>query len=211
MRATRGLLASLGASTSLVLATAVVLFSVSTIVAFRGWPGIDGSTASLGGERIAVYDAAPGGGPTVTRAQRVVVPRTPASSPAPPRRVTTASRAQTATRTTSGPIAAKRPRSTARRRASSPATSPAPDPPAATVRPNRSVPPAGDPVRDVGNNLGGAAAGVAGGLGDLVQPTSPALGRTLDQAGRSVDQTIRGVTGAVGTLLDKLLGAPQPL
>jgi hypothetical protein len=39
---------------------------------------------------------------------------------------------------------------------------------------------------------------------------SPALGRTLDQAGRSLEQTISGVTGAVSTLLDGVFAGSAP-
>jgi hypothetical protein len=205
MRATRGLLASLGASTSLVLATAVVLFSVSTIVAFRGWPGIDGSFASPGSQRIAVSDAGPGGGRAAARAQRVIVPHAPVAR----RERASAPRARNAAARAQAPVVVTRPRKAIRRHVPSSASSgPGASalPPAPAARPKASVPPAGGPVREVGTNLGGAAAGVAGGLGDTVRPVSPALGRTLDEAGRSLDQTIRGVTGVVGALLDNLLG-----
>jgi hypothetical protein len=209
MRATRGLLASLGASTSLVLATAVALFSVSTIVAFRGWPGIDGSIASPGEARIAVSAAEPGGGPAATRAQRIVVPRVKAA----PRRALSAARTQRASVATRVPAVVSRPRSTARRRVPTSAAAPPstePPQPAPVARPKRSLPPAGDPVREVGTGLGGAVGGVAGGLGEIVRPLSPALGATADQAGRSLDETIRGVTDAVGALLDALLsGSPR--
>lgn len=204
MRATRGLLASLGASTSLVLATAVALFSVSTIVAFKGWPGIGSSVASSGDQRLAVSAAESGGGPEAERAQRIVVPRAPArqrrQAASPPR----AGRATLAMRV---PVVVSRPRSAARRHIPASARTPGPAaaPPAPAARPKRAVPVPGDPVREVGTGLGGAVGGVAGGLGEAVRPVSPALGRTLDQAGRSVDQTIRGVTDAVGAMLDRLL------
>lgn len=204
MRATRGLLASLGASTALVLAAAVVLFSVSTIVAFRGWPGIDATVVGPESQRIAVSAAYPGGA-GATSAARIVIPRAPAR----PRRPAAASAPRTSrTRTGARVIVSLPARSVRRNLPAAPAAakprapSRSPDPPA------RAVSTAGDPVRQAGSGLGGVVGGVAGGLGGALRPVSPALGRTLDQAGRSLDQTIGGVTGAVGSLLDGVLSGP---
>ena len=47
MRATRGLLGSLGASLTLIAAAACTLLAISTVVALRGWPTLSASPAGL--------------------------------------------------------------------------------------------------------------------------------------------------------------------
>jgi hypothetical protein len=209
MRVTRGLLASLGASTSLVLAAAVALFSVSTIVAFRGWPGIDPTVVSPESERIAV-SAASAGGAGASHMTRIVIPRAPAR----PRRQVASSSAPSVPRSDArAPVVVSRPARSVRRNLPVASAAPRPQlsPPAtAESRPKGKLPAPADPVRQVGSGLGGAVGGVAGGLGEAVRPVSPALGRTLDQAGRSLEQTISGVTGAVSTLLDGVFAGSAP-
>jgi hypothetical protein len=209
MRATRGLLASLGASTALVLAAAAALFSVSTIVAFRGWPGVDAALPLAGGDRITVASSTDPGMTLASQSGRIVVPevgterRREAAAP----RVTPVE-ASTATSVVS------RPRAAVRRRIPDSVNSPTNNhtgPTASVPAPRASDPPAaGDDVRQVGSGISGTVGGVTGGLGDTVRPVSPALGRTLDEAGRSLEQTIGGLTEALGTTVDALTTGTPP-
>lgn len=208
MRATRGLLASLGASTALVLAAAAALFSVSTIVAFRGWPGVDAPVAAAGDDRITVASTAGSGMSMVSHTSRIVVPETRIV-----RRRASAPRATMVSARTAASIVT-RPRAAVRRRIPDSVNRPAgttSTPAASQPAPGEDKPdPAGDGVREVGTGISDTVGGVAGGLGDAVRPVSPGLGRTLDQAGRSLEQTIGGVAEAIGVTVDALLAGAPP-
>src|SRR5690349_23334984 len=87
MRSTRALLATLGTSISLVAAGVLALFTVSTFVAFKGWPGIDDGGSS-GRTPGLVLRAAPSAvSPTAALAPttRTLVVGTRASRPPAPR------------------------------------------------------------------------------------------------------------------------------
>lgn len=199
MRATRGLMASLGAGTALVLAAAAALFSVSTIVAFRGWPGVDAPGVGSDPTAIAVASSLTDAD---LAARRIVVP----ASRSMARKQAGASGA---THLHGGPTVASRPSVAVRGRlpeSSHAPTSKATPAPGPRVRDETVT--AGDPVREVGTGVGNAVGEVTGGLGEAVRPVSPALGRTLDGAGRGVEQTVGGVTRGVGTTLDTLLSGP---
>lgn len=202
MRLTRGFLGSLGASTSLVLAATVALFSVSTIVAFRGWPGMEPAVRGPGEQRIAVSNVDRSGS---AAAQRIVIPRAAApswrraASPPAASRTSAARNARVVVTRPAQPVRRNVPAATT----ATPKATPAAQPHA--VRPPRKDPVPGDPVRKVGSGLGGALSGAAGGLGDAVRPASPALGETLDQVGSGLDRTVRDLSGAVGLMLDTIL------
>ena len=210
MRATRGLLASLGASTALVLAAAAALFSVSTIVAFRGWPGVEGPLSATGDDRITVASTTGQNGSFGSSSKRIVVPaaRVVRSRRAVAPRISTPVGARAATTVVS------RPRAAIRRRipdsVNAPTAAGTPPPVTLPTERERQAAPAGDGVREVGSGISDTVGGVAGGLGDAVRPVSPALGRTLDQAGRSLEQTIGGVAEILGVTVDALLAGAPP-
>jgi len=207
MRVTRAIVASLGTGMSLVLVGAVLLASVSTVVAFNGWPG---STAAVRDTPAAMLaDASvPEAEPRSSTPAALVVPEAPvrrsvarvaAERPAPADDATPAPRVALAPAvgTSGSGGAAVRPS-----RASGEA--PAQEEPAA---PAATRPSATETVRDVGADLGGALDTTVGDVGTTLDPVSPTLGQTVDDVGQVVSDTVQGLTNTVADVLDGSLGS----
>lgn len=212
MRAPRAIVASLGASLALVLAGTLALATVSTIVAFNGWPGVDTSDAHESSNALAVAPAAARDG---ARTARALVVARPAPKPrVQPRRpaVRRATAAPRAPRTVVAPT-----RDAGGRRAAQSGTGRAPQSVATSVppakekaKPKSPVYHATAPVRDLGNDLGGAVAGAGQGLGGAVSNVSPALGQVVQDATSAVGQTVAGVTKVVADVVDGLTQPKKP-
>ena len=84
VRTPRGLLATLGATLSLVAAAACVLFFTSTLVAVKGWPGLS-SPPNSGALALAPVERAltPGAGRSDTTVEAPLVLGAPASPAIP--------------------------------------------------------------------------------------------------------------------------------
>jgi hypothetical protein len=202
MGGTRAVIASLGASISIVACAALGLFAVSVLFAY---PGIAGS---LNGS---------GSSPTLVVATRVSKPSTvpAARAAARPLRVS-----MPAVRTSSKPQTAsvKRPASaivdarTGSGRAPRPSTTssvaelapvappPAISPPAATK------PKAGDGVRELGDTLAGTVQKTGDGVGAVAKPLGPPVSKAvqdvLNLAVKAISDLLMKTTGGLAGVLD---------
>ncbi|MCW3017364.1 MAG: hypothetical protein JWO02_4456 [Solirubrobacterales bacterium] len=203
MRATRGLLASLGAATCLILAGTIALTLVSGLIAFRGWPGV---RVQDGGEQQALIAQVRAEAHTNAAAApaplRVPVAFRSSSQPThravtavkPRRRATAqASAAPTASTTSSGAATAL----PAQGVAVAGATAPKPKPTAAPSAP-------GEPVRDLGKTLDTTVDTTGEAVAHLVSPAAPGLGSVLQNTTDVVGDLLNQVTGVVGKLVDGL-------
>ncbi len=206
-------MASLGATLTLVLAASLALAAVSTVVAFQGWPGVQMNHTHDKAEVLAAVAPASSaerasakGSPSLTVPHRAPAPPRPAHHAAPtvaPHRVATVS-SVAPSRGTSGRVSVQaHPAAQAANVAS--AVPPA-NKNASTGKPAYKP---GDPVRKVGNDLGGTVAGAGKGLGDTVSKVSPALGETVTKVTQAVGQVVAGATDAVGKVLDDLTHPPE--
>jgi hypothetical protein len=205
VRASRALFASLGASLSLVLAGSLALATISTVVAFQGWPGVASGQRSVSESQLQVASAPA----SVTRATALMMttrrprPAAPAHQEArrAPVRTTTAPPAQTASRDVAGSKA------TQAHPASAPAsaTLSGAGPSRTTTKPKKVVVPVdAEPVRRIGNDLGSVVAGAGQGLGDSVSQLSPELGKVVSDVTTGVGTTVAATTQLVADVLDAL-------
>jgi hypothetical protein len=188
MRFARALIASAGASTSLIAAGSVALFALSTLIAFNGWPSISEGTKA----QTTTILAAPTAERTSSQASE---PLQIASRPASERSAKTTSSVVVAHRvTTSGAT-----RASVGGTVTSTSHSRQPD----TQRPADKKPPAaGDPVREVATSVGNTTTTVTKGLGDTVRPVSPALADGVDQVGTTVQKVVGDRGETIGKILD---------
>jgi len=203
MGGTRALLASLGASISLVAGAALSLLVVSFVFAYDGLTGsADEPTASAA---VLVQDTS-GADPTNVRAAgagrsgAVVITTERRSAPQ-----------QSASTKRSGPRETTRSEASQSRSNTAPNANTLPqlgDP--ATSQPSGRAPSAGDGVRDLGDAVSstvdttGAAAGAA---------TAPLLGPPVSQAVQKVlnaiEDLLNGTTGSLAGVLDQATGAKR--
>lgn len=210
MRFFRGFVASAGASVCLIAAASLSLFSVSTVVAFSGWPGLSPSAEPMAFRAVLATEPTARDPAARTKAparaagtpQAIVL----ASAPAAPRRAPGARRPDRGR-------AATPPRETAASRpdlatTTRPASGTAPADPSAPPVPAPSRPGsvAGDAVRDVTGDVGDTVTGVTGGTAKTLEPVSPGAAKTVDDVGRALDGTLRGVGRGAGAAVDRLLG-----
>lgn len=216
MRSTRALIASLGASISLVAAATLLLLTVSAIVALEGWPGLaqaddppplvvgDRELADAG--RRSTTDA--GAGPVVMRATE---PARAAGDPAPRPR-------PSAVRESEAPSSRPAPREPRPEPALSrppPTRAPEPEaePPAARTPEPEPQPPrrrTGDPVRELGDGLSGALQDRGKALKDLAAPISPEAGKTLEDLANFLAGIALKTSALLGAMLDGAVPAPAP-
>lgn len=206
MRADRAYLAGIGTTGVLVASALLLLAVVSTLVAFRGWPGTDvtedignlfvgGSDRPLaveGPARVAERAAPAAGAVADTPA-----PGTAAAAASAPPPVPAAAPVRTLTqRTTRGPTNLRL-RSEGRLRPNTSFEPPVQD---QTRSPLSLLPdtPVGAQVQRVTSGLGEATQGVTDGLGQTVGQLSPPLGATLTDTGRLLAELLRA------------LGQPRP-
>jgi len=190
VRGKRGLFASIGAATSLILAGTLALASVSTVIAFRGWPGVHSAPPITS---PAILASAPTAGKQTHHSRALTVP---AAATAPSHAAASKShssgdaRAASATQHASSPanvpsspvvVSAAKPAS-----ASSSSTS-------APAKPAKKKAHLGDTVTKVGDGLGNTVTKTGQALGNVVEPISPALG-----------QVVTNATDAVGGIVKKI-------
>jgi hypothetical protein len=208
MRASRGLLATLGVSTCLVLAGTLALLSVSAVVAFKGWPGLSPELATSQPTELAAISARPvPPAAESTRADAIVI-----ASAAPP-----ASRRSIGSTPTQA-------RYSGRIREVAEAVQAPAHPPTVATAPTGPVvarplapdqPQVQETVRKVGGGLGAAMKDTGHGLGDTVretgsklsdrvQPISPELARTLENVTQTVGDAVSGLGGGVAGLVGAL-------
>ncbi len=196
MRISRGVLAAIGASTSLIAAGALALLVVSAVVAFKGWPDIRASGVQASTTQVALQvDPAP----RVTQvASRTIVVPEPAARPA---RTAEPGSAVLGTRETGST-------GSGTNRADSHAGAPT----GATDKPPADKPPAaGDPVRNVVQGTTNTTSQTVKSLGDSVRPVSPQLADTVDQVNTVLNETLSGLGETVAGVLDAIGGGnPQP-
>jgi hypothetical protein len=198
MRFGRGLLATIGATTSLIAAGSLALFAVSAIVAFKGWPDIRAGDIVANTTAIATH------APTAADPSKSSEPIVLAAVPRKP-----AKQARRAAGSGQPLVASVKPviqRTRARRIPAAPAQT-VMAPAAPVVPAPEEVRKTGDPVREVTSGLGETTKVTTKGLGDTVRPVSPELGKALDDVGTVVGNTVDEVGEIVGALLD---GDPQP-
>ncbi len=205
MRTTRGLLASMGATTCLILAGTIVLSLASGIVAFNGWPGLRIVQGAEQQALIAQVSAEVGTGMLAPGAMRLPVstrgPLVSASVARPGRSPSAASRRRTVTLANSSPS----PLSASSGAGAAPAlTVPAsPSPPAAL-----DTPAAGEPVRRLGQTVDQTVNDAGKALGDVITPpATPGIGGAVQNTTGAVGDAVDRVAGVVGTVVDKL-GTP---
>lgn len=210
MRATRGLLASLGAGLSLILAASVALTFVSALVAFHGWPGVREQPGA--DERALVADVAarqrtaPAAAPV-----RLPLPQ-PLARPRPVRPVATAVRpgeripavraVATALRAAPGRGTVARPATGAGvpvTAAPAPAPAPAPAKGATPV-----TAPAAETVRKLGQTLDATVDTTGAAVGEVLAPVLPPVASAVTNATDAVGDLLDRVTGVVGVIVDNL-------
>ena len=199
MGGARALIASLGASISLVAGAAIALLLMSVVVAYPGFVGDDDAPAAS--RALVIEDQSP----TAVRSRReqarvasstVLIKSTPAPRKAPAR----ASRAQ-------------RPRS-----AGSPVTrpkfnpgirdlNPPPAQPATSAPPAPPAPAAGDGVRDVGDTLSATVKGTGHAAGQAAQVLGPPVSQAVQDVLDLLTSVLEGATGGLAGALDKTLPA----
>jgi len=197
MQATKGILAALGAATSLLAAGALALFTVSLIVAFQGWPDVSGAPAH--GVQVALHDplrdAARGG-----HRDRIVIHAGPARVHHQADHATAPQATFAATRSAGGPRATT-PVLTASSGHARPVSSPAP-----------AHAPTHEPlaVKHTTDTLGTAVTDGTHQLGEALRPASPTLANTVDQVGQVVGKTVTNLGNVVNSVLTTLLTGQPP-
>lgn len=203
MRFTRGLLAGIGAATSLVLAGSLALLAVSTVIAFKGWPELRAAEAPTETATLAVAAAPKADGPD--RAVKLAAPPRPAGRAERSRRSRADATTERAGLGSQVPASTKR---TTRTRfpvtdTRPPASTDGADTPRAQPDP---APRPSDGVRDTTQPLADGVREVTDDLGDSLAPASPGLDQTVDGLGETVGTTVEGLGDAVGNVVDGLLG-----
>ena len=198
VRASRAYITSLGTTGVLIASSILMLAVVSTIVAFRGWPG-DDIVNGLGSLRVGDDQ------PTlkITGPDQIAVDAAPAA-------------AAVAATPPAGTVAAATGSGTAPGTASTPAGT-TPSPGAGTVQtpsggsgptgggtsqgPTTGVPstplPGAPPVTPVTKSLGDTTEGATGRVGGTVGGVNPTVGTTVSDTGKAVSDIVRGLGAKV--------------
>ena len=204
MRASKGLLAALGAGTSLAAAAVIALFSVSVLLAVHGWPQVsraDGSDSVALRAQIAATAAADGDSGAANAPAPVALPARP-----PAVRHRTAARRTLARR---GPASrrpgATRPGTAAPAPGSSGSSGvPSPGSSGGSSPSGGSGPAPSNVVAPVTHTVGSTVTNVTDTAGGALEPVSPAVADTVtttgQQAGDAIDQVGQAVGGVVGGL-----------
>jgi hypothetical protein len=195
MRATRGLWAAVGAGTSLAAAGLLALFSVSVVLAIRGWPQVS---------------KADGAGSVALRAQ-VATPRANGAAAAAPSPVVLPARSASAPRSHGrgaaqhgGHTPARRPSGTSSAPAGSTTAPSSPAGPSAQGGSGTGGSGSTSPIAQVPHTVSTTVTDVTDAAGGALQPVSPAVAQTVtatgQQAGDAIDQVGKTVDGVVGGL-----------
>jgi hypothetical protein len=189
VRATRAFVGSLGAGVSLAIAASLALLVVSSVVAFRGWPGAPSvpklpDVAQLGA-------AAPDNGSSAGSGGAVKLPAAPARlATTTPRGARTHQRSVAATRGGSGSSVAV-PASGGDGAGAASTTS---GKPTAKTSP-------GHIFQSVGTQAADTVRQTTQAGGQAVAPIAPPVGRTLEELGAAGGSVVQGATDSAGKLL----------
>lgn len=203
MDSTRALFASIGVSVSLVAAAALSLFVVSVVIAFGGWSAGMGEAEPPATLVIAGTTTTHSKNASARRAAAPVVLRAPArraqrrAAVARPRLVSKPVRRPAA----SGEVHNDRARQAPAPRPQ-PVQAPVPTPPAPA--PKKTIVPAGDGVRRLGEDLSSAAQNTGKALSDVTEPLSPPVSSAVQKVLDLVATTLQKTTNGLGGALDKL-------
>jgi hypothetical protein len=193
MRATRGLLGSVGASLTLIAAAACTLLAVSAVVALRGWPSL--GSAALPQLSVAASVSTPGH-PSNGAAPILVGTGAPAATPGA--RTTTAGRTGQSSRlNTHTPAPARQPAGGATPASVNAGT--ASSGPAAASR--------GDLVTRVGRAVAGTVSGAGGTVGAVVGKVNPAVGEAVGRSGSTAGDGVSTTGQTAGSTAAHLVGA----
>jgi hypothetical protein len=194
MRASRGLLATLGVSTCLVLAGTLALLSVSAVVAFRGWPGVNPGAVSAEPTQLAQVSVRPLPPASGRRSTDAIVIATRIVAAAHHRAASPPTPARHSGRIREVAEAVKAP-------AYPPTDVVAPTGPVVARPPTPAKPQVQETVDKVGGGLGATVKKTGDGLAQSVQPISPDLATTLDHVTETVGDAVEGLGGGVASLV----------
>jgi hypothetical protein len=213
MRATRGLMASMGAGLSLILAGSLALSLVSALIAFHGWPGVQSQRTA--DERAVIAEVGPGR-TVAAHAPALRLPDVPRRRPTPAPRQTAAPAAPATTtprRSVAPPPVTRK--STVAKFAKHP-----PDPPQTTsvkvaepstpAKPDvlkATLAPAADTVKNLGTTLDTTVNRTGQAVSDLVSPVLPGVGKAVEATTAGVGDLLSKLTGIVSQLIGGV-GAP---
>jgi hypothetical protein len=202
MGGTRAVIASLGASISIVACAAIGLFAVSVLFAYPGIAGsLNGSGSSpalIVATRLAQPATTPG---TSSAAKPLRVSAPPAASTPKPQTVSVKRSSGTVLDGASGSGRARRPAPTAGvSDISPPVAPPAASPPAVTK------PKVGDGVRELGDTLTGTVQKTGEGVGAVAKPLGPPVSKAvqdvLNLAITAINDLLKKTTGGLAGALD---------
>lgn len=190
MGGARALIASLGASISLVAGAALSLLVVSFVFAYDGLAG-SGFEGSISHARVVVSDPDPV--TTIGRADGSGAAKVVVSAPAP--------RAPAQGKAASGDNSA----SVQARKAAGSRTVIAPPPPA-TTDPSAGIDPqapaAGESVRELGDSVSATVDGTGQSAGNVAAPLGPPVSQAVQEILNLLNGLIEGATGGLGATLD---------
>lgn len=206
MGGTRALLASLGASASLVAGAALSLLAASFVFAYDGIVGsVDASPGrtSLQVSSLTFQERADGGTAGADMTPALVVER-PKSAAAKPTAAKSELRVATggSSKRERAPAAPGMSRLAPPVAAPAPALAPPPKPAAPAKAPTSKT---GDGVRKLGDDVGDTVRDTANAVGGVVQPLSPpvsqAVEKVLDVIAAVVQRAVNGLAGALDEVL----------
>jgi hypothetical protein len=198
MRATKGLWAALGAGTSLAAAGVLALFSVSVVLAVRGWPQVRTAgpdSVALRAEAASAPTGVAAG--SATGAAQVVVARA---------RPTRRHAAPGARGGNGGSRKTGRASAPAGSQEQQPASTTAPVPFSAQPQSSSGGAPPAQAPQVAGNTIKDVTAGV----GEAVRPISPPVADTITKTGDQAGGVVEQVGNTVGGLVGGLTGGNQP-
>jgi hypothetical protein len=197
MDSTRALFASIGVSVALVAAAALSLFAVSVVIAFGGWSAGLGEAAP-----VPTLVFGPSGSTRTTDAMASTAQHSPVVLRAPARsrpRPGVPASARAAASAGTHPRAVSEPAVTAYH------------PPAAVAPPGtasapaaKHVPPKGDGVRRVGEDLSSTVHSTGTALADLTAPLGPPVSAAVQKVLDLVAALLQRTSNGLGGTLDKL-------
>jgi len=202
MGGSRAVIASLGASISIVACAAIGLFAVSVLFAY---PGIAGSLNGSGSSPALIV-ATRAAQPATTRAASSTAKPLRVSAPpaarAPQRESASVKRSSAPVLdSASGNGRARRPATTAGVSEISPVVAPPAAAPPAVKKPA-----AGDGVRELGDTLTGTVQKAGDGVGAVAKPLGPPVSKAvqdvLDLAVKAINDLLKKTTGGLAGVLD---------
>jgi len=202
MGGTRAVIASLGASISIVACAAIGLFAVSVLFAYPGIAGsLNGSDSSptlVVATRVAQSSSRPDA-TTAAKALRVSAP--PAARASRPQSASAKRSSGRVLDSTSGSGRTSPPSATAGVSDISPVVAPA-----AASKPQVTKSKAGEGVRQLGDSLTGTVQKAGDGVGAVATPLGPPVSKAvqdvLNRAVKAINDLLKKTTGGLGGVID---------